>query len=95
LAIGKWLFLIRAHELVLHAICSTLGNAVPGIDDYWSNTVIGHIKLVDTHTAIESSYPSNSGITFTSDEFSATFNTDVDCDKESGNFWFNVNVSIN
>ena len=78
------------YEIVLHAICSTLGYAEPGIDDTWSEPVVGTIQLVDRHRVIESSQPPNMGTGYMDEEISATFNIPVDCDKDNGNYWFDV-----
>ncbi len=78
------------YEIVLHAICSTLGHAEPGIDDTWSSVISGTIQLVDRHRVIESSYPPNMGTAYMGEELSATFNMPVDCDKDNGNYWFDV-----
>ncbi len=80
------------YEIVLHAVCSTLGNAVEGIDDSWSAPVVGSIQLVDNHRVIETAYPANMGTGYTGEEISATFNIPVDCDKDNGNYWFDVKM---
>jgi hypothetical protein len=95
---GNWSvanFNTGTYEIVLHSICSTLGFANPGVDDYYSYIVEGTIQLVDTHLAIASSYPPNMGTGRANEEFSATFNVPVDCDKNNGNYWFDVNVVVN
>ena len=86
-------FNTASYEVILHAICSTTGNAIQGIDDYWSTPVVGTVQLVDRHLVLESSYPDNMGIAYTSDELTATFNLPVDCDKDNGNYWFDVQMS--
>ena len=83
------------YEIVLHAICSTLGHAEPGIDDTWSSVISGTIQLVDRHRVIESSYPPNMGTAYMGEELSATFNMPVDCDKDNGNYWFDVKLTQN
>jgi hypothetical protein len=80
---------------VLHAICSTLGHAEPGIDDYWSTPLTGSIRLTDHHRAIASSYPPNMGTGYMGEEISATFNMPVDCDQNNGNYWFDVTMTQN
>jgi hypothetical protein len=95
---GNWNvanFNAGTYEIVLHSICSTLGFATPGIDDYYSKIMEGTIQLVDTRLAIASSYPPNMGTGRANEEFSATFNVPVNCDKNNGNYWFNVNVVVN
>ncbi len=80
---------------MLHAICSTLGHAQPGIDDYWSIPISGTIQLIDRHRVIESSYPPNMGTGYMGEEISATFNMPVDCDQNNGNYWFDVLLTQN
>ena len=95
---GNWSvanFNTGTYEIVLHSICSTLGFANPGVDEYYSKIVEGTIQLVDTHMVIDSSYPPNMGTGRANEEFSATFNVPVDCDKTNGNYWFDVNVVVN
>ena len=95
---GNWSvanFNTGTYEIVLHAICSTLGFANPGVDDTYSSIVEGTIQLVDTHLAITSSYPPNMGTGHTDEEFSATFNVPVNCEKDNGLYWFRVSVLVN
>ena len=49
-------------------------------------------QLVDRHRVIESSYPPNMGTGYIGEELSATFNIPVDCDKDNGNYWFDVRM---
>ncbi len=81
------------YEIVLHAVCSTLGHAEPGVDDTWSSVISGTIQLVDRHRVIESSYPHNMGTAYMGEELSATFNMPVGCDKDNGNYWFDVKMT--
>ena len=83
------------YEIVLHAICSTTGNALQGIDDYWSTPISGTIQLIDDHRVITTSYPPSNGIGFVGEEFSATFNIPVDCDQDNGLYWFDVQMWSN
>ncbi len=82
------------YEIVLHAVCSTLGVAEPGVDDTWSKPVYGTIQLEDTYRVIETSYPANYGVGYTGEEFSAKFNVPVGCDKNNGNYWFDVSLEM-
>ncbi len=83
------------YEIVLHAICSTMGYATPGIDESWSSIISGTIQLADRHRVIESSYPPNMGTGYVGEEISATFNLPVDCDKDNGKYWFDVKMEQN
>ena len=92
---GNWNvrnFNTGTYEIILHAVCSTLGVAEPGVDETWSKPVVGTIQLVDRHRVIESSYPPNMGTGYIGEELSATFNIPVDCDKDNGNYWFDVRM---
>ena len=95
---GNWSvrnFNTGQYEIVLHGICSTLGVAEPGVDETWSKPVVGTIQLVDRHRVIESSYPANMGTGYMGEELSATFNMPVGCDKDNGNYWFDVKLTQN
>ncbi len=83
------------YEIVLHAICSVLGHAEAGVDETWSKPISGTIQLVDSHRVIESSYPPNMGKGFVGEEMSASFNLPVGCDKDNGNYWFDVKLTQN
>jgi hypothetical protein len=83
------------YEIVLHAVCSTLGRAEPGVDESWSKPISGTIQLVDSHRVIQSSYPPNMGKGFVGEEISATFNMPVGCDKDNGSYWFDVKLTQN
>ena len=95
---GNWSvrnFNTGSYEIVLHAVCSTLGHAFPGIDDTWSKPVVGSIQLVDTYRVIDSSYPAHFASAYTGEELSITFNVPVNCDKDNGFYWFNVLLTQN
>ncbi len=74
-------------------MCSTLGVAEPGVDETWSKPVVGTIQLVDRYRVIESPYPPNMGTGYMGEEISATFNMPVGCDKDNGNYWFDVKMT--
>ena len=80
------------YELVLHAICSTLGYAEPGIDESWSKPISGSIQLQDRHRVIKSSYPPNKGTAYMGEEISVTFELPVGCDKDDDEYWFDVKL---
>jgi hypothetical protein len=82
------------YEIVLHSVCSTLGSPTPGIDDAWSRTIVGTVKLVDTFIDVISSSPANFATGYVGEDMYLTFSTDLNCDMTSGKYWFDVTVSI-